>query len=285
MDPQPRLLFGVCVGMLVLAAYASMHTPAATAPADTALVMGRVVDAASGAPVGGATIEMSVAPAHPRAAGGAGPTVTLNNVQLQGGVAFSTGSGSSARVLTDAGGQFAFRAVPAGRADFEVTATGYSGGAYHQLRPDGPGQALDIAEGSEEKPGQGGGYRRDGRLRTGVMSANAAYSRDLSRGQRWVHGSGQRGGRLREERHGLPVIGGGHHRLARVDPTGRQVVGCEGGGHDAAAGDFAHRRDGVEPARRHFAQHAQGADNALELGELCQRRNRGREAGTGATDV
>jgi hypothetical protein len=121
------------------------HVPAK--PADAAMVMGRVVDADSGAPVPGAIVELHVDPS--RSGSGVGSDfIVLNNVQSQGGGFVIRGPGNtSTSVLTGGDGQFVFRNVSSGRADFAVTATGYTGGAYHQLRPEGSGQSLDIADG------------------------------------------------------------------------------------------------------------------------------------------
>jgi hypothetical protein len=130
----------------------SPQTPDGPAKAaESGVVIGRVVDADSGAPVSGAIVELRVSP--PRSASGASAGfIVLNNVQSQGaqGGFTITGPGlgnAPTSVLTGGDGQFAFRNVSAGRADFAVTANGYTGGAYHQLRPDGSGQSLDIADG------------------------------------------------------------------------------------------------------------------------------------------
>ena len=52
------------------------------------------------------------------------------------------------RVLTDGEGRFAFFEVPAGHFSLAATRPGYSDGAFGRLRPSGPSQALDVAEGA-----------------------------------------------------------------------------------------------------------------------------------------
>jgi hypothetical protein len=140
--PSPRRALSSLLFAPIGPTVESHQTPHGPAkPADPAVVMGRVVDADSGVPVAGAIVELRVS--------GAG-FVVLNNVQSQGGGFVVTGPGpgnAPTSVLTGGDGRFVFSKVPAGRADFAVTATGYTGGAYHQLRPDGSGQSLDIADG------------------------------------------------------------------------------------------------------------------------------------------
>jgi hypothetical protein len=140
------LLGALAIGVVFEHAPHAAQQSAPPRAAGTAVIVGRVVDADSGAPVPGAIVELNVTP--PRTASGGDSTITLNNVQSQGGfVTIGMGPGNATRVLTGADGQFAFRDVTAGRGDFDVTAQGYLGGAYHQLRPDGQGQPLDITDG------------------------------------------------------------------------------------------------------------------------------------------
>lgn len=85
--------------------------------AGTGLIFGQTVDGDSGRPVAEVLVTLMVAGSLP------------------------------VRVLTDGEGHYTFRDVP--RGSFSVTATkpGYSDGAYGRLRPEGPTQPLQLAEG------------------------------------------------------------------------------------------------------------------------------------------
>jgi hypothetical protein len=101
------------------------------------VIVGRVVDADSGAAIPGAIVELYVTPAA--------------RPQSQGASAAATPLGGSntlqPKVLTNRDGQFAFSDIPAGQCRFSVQVHGYSGGGYHQAQVDGPSETLDLAAG------------------------------------------------------------------------------------------------------------------------------------------
>ena len=86
----------------------------------TAVVVGRVVDAASGAPVPGATVSIMGGP---------------------------IGYGKAPRLVTDARGRFLYRNLPAGSYTLQVRKAGYLEGMPGRIRPEGPSRTLDVAEG------------------------------------------------------------------------------------------------------------------------------------------
>jgi hypothetical protein len=112
--------------------------PGAAAPPVKGLIVGRVVDAASGAPIPSVIVSLSGAPLT-----------------------------SSIRVLTDAKGQFMFRNVPKGSFTLRATTGGnvqntgftwtgfgpqigpYLAGGYGQRRPGGLFQSIDLADGEQ----------------------------------------------------------------------------------------------------------------------------------------
>ena len=95
--------------------------PAATPPQrSTAMIVGRVIDASSGAPLPGAT-------------------VNLGGAQLPGIV--------PPRLMTDPQGRFIYRNLPAGSYVLNVTKPGYLNGAYGRRRHDGPTRRVELAAG------------------------------------------------------------------------------------------------------------------------------------------
>jgi len=92
-------------------------------PAGSGLIVGRVVDASSDAPVGDAivTLVLSSAPA-------ANPP-------------------SSQRVMVDGRGRFLFHDLPKGTVTLGVSADGYMAGGYGQLRPNSGTVPLELGEG------------------------------------------------------------------------------------------------------------------------------------------
>jgi protocatechuate 3,4-dioxygenase beta subunit len=95
--------------------------PVAPAPRSTALIIGRVVDAASGKPVPGATVGIS---------GASLPRTPL-----------------PPRLMTDSQGRFVFRNLAPGSYGLTASRPGYNEGAYGRRRPDGGAQPLDLREG------------------------------------------------------------------------------------------------------------------------------------------
>src|SRR5579862_8156328 len=90
--------------LFLFAAVQSPQTP--PQPLPTGLILGSVVDAATGRPVSGAI-------------------VTLQGV------------GNAPRAMTNASGQFVFRKLPKGRFGLTATKPGYVEGAYGRRRPGG----------------------------------------------------------------------------------------------------------------------------------------------------
>src|SRR5688572_28327842 len=95
-------------------------------PPPTGLILGRVVDAASGRPVPGAI-------------------VALQNVSIL--MPGAPPPGPQPRALTNANGQFVFRRLPKGSFGLTVTKPGYVEGAYGRRRPGGSQIPLEMADG------------------------------------------------------------------------------------------------------------------------------------------
>ena len=90
------------------------QTPAPPAPVTTGLILGRVIDAASGRPIGGAV-------------------VTLENVTMV--MPAAPVAETRPRAMTNANGQFVFRRLEKGSFGITVTKPGYADGAYGRRRP------------------------------------------------------------------------------------------------------------------------------------------------------
>ena len=106
------MLYAVTLTLLWLQAQPS----AAEAPT-TAMIVGRVIDAATGAPLAGATVSMLGA-------------------RMQ-----------APRLLTDPQGRFVYRNLPAASYSINVTKPGYLSGAYGRRRNDGPSGQVELAAG------------------------------------------------------------------------------------------------------------------------------------------
>src|SRR5690242_8468436 len=105
---------GAVVAVLLVAAVQSPQPPAAAPPAG--LILGRVVDAASGRPVSGAIVAL-------------------------------TGAAGSTRAMTNGAGQFVFRKLPKGSFGLTVTKPGYVEGAYGRRRPGGSTRSVELDDG------------------------------------------------------------------------------------------------------------------------------------------
>jgi hypothetical protein len=105
------------VWVCVAAQTAPVQNPAPPAARPTGLIIGRVIDGSTNAPIAGAT-------------------VTLTGTGLR-----------SLRVIVDPQGRFVFTSVPAGSFTITAARAGYLNGSYGTLRPDGAGRPLDRATG------------------------------------------------------------------------------------------------------------------------------------------
>jgi protocatechuate 3,4-dioxygenase beta subunit len=114
--------------------------PGESAATGGAVIVGRVVDAASGQPIAGAIVT----------AGGAGQFVLGNAAATAELVAVGVLPQSMAPAdvaMTDARGVFVFRDLASGRTTLTVRAAGYLPGAYGQRRPEGSTRSLLITPG------------------------------------------------------------------------------------------------------------------------------------------
>jgi hypothetical protein len=164
----------------------------------TGLIVGQVVDAGTGRGVPGAIVALGGS-APP------GPTRVENVTQVIAGgggaapVVFNSATGPQVpRVLTDAEGRFAFRNVPKGIFQLSATKVGYLDGAYGRLRPTGPTQTLDLAEGERDgdikirlfKTAAITGTVQDDQGEPVVGATLRAYRRTLVSGRRVLSPSG-----------------------------------------------------------------------------------------------
>ncbi len=112
----------VALALLTSAALAAQGPPPPRVlPTGSSLLVGRVVDADTGAPIASAVVAISVTNA--------------------------TGRASSERVLTDGRGRFFFSGLGAGSFTLTATKPGWIEGASGRKRPDGPLHPVDIRDG------------------------------------------------------------------------------------------------------------------------------------------
>lgn len=111
---------------LLLVAFQVAQPAQPAPPPPTGLILGRVVDAASGRPVPGAVVALQ------------------NGSLITPG---APGPGSPPRALTNANGQFVFRRLPTGSFGLTVTKPGYVEGAYGRRRPGGGQTSVELADG------------------------------------------------------------------------------------------------------------------------------------------
>ena len=96
--------------------------PDASTPTGTGLILGRVVDAASGRPIPAATVTLA-----------SGPTPALGPNQQ-----------APPSAMTNGAGYFLFRDLAKGSYPITATAQGYVGGANGRLQPDGPSRPVTL---------------------------------------------------------------------------------------------------------------------------------------------
>jgi protocatechuate 3,4-dioxygenase beta subunit len=114
--------------------------PQSDAPPATGLIVGQVVDAATGKPVPGAVVSLTQSPLALAAAA----PITPEIIEMP-----QTGPAVPTRVIANAEGRFVYRNLPKGRYGFSAAAIGYLAGSYGQRRAGGPGVTLELEEGEK----------------------------------------------------------------------------------------------------------------------------------------
>lgn len=108
---------------------AAQQPPAQPAPSATGLIVGQVVDADSGQPVGETVVTLMAA--------SSGPVNPLNAIA------------TAQKLVTDANGRFVYYQLPKGRYSINTTKPGYLTGVYGKFVPRGSGSQLDLADGEK----------------------------------------------------------------------------------------------------------------------------------------
>lgn len=98
-------------------------------PSRTGLIVGQIVDASTGRPIGGARVSLG-GPSSPPQSSSAPPAPSARPL-----------------ILTGTDGRFLFRDLPAGNFSISAVKPGHSDGAYGRRRPDGPNQQLRLGDG------------------------------------------------------------------------------------------------------------------------------------------
>jgi len=112
--------------VLIVAALQSPQVPPQTA--GSGLILGRVVDAASGRPIPSAIVTL----------GGFAPAPMPSGIPAPQ---------SQPRAMTNANGQFVFRSLPKGSFSLNATRSGYVDGAYGRRRPGGASSTVQLEDG------------------------------------------------------------------------------------------------------------------------------------------
>src|SRR5262249_51499847 len=99
-----------------LAAQSPSSQQSGTTTAPTGLILGRTVDALTGAPIGGAVVTMNTTPAPPGSVSPMAPPTSLGRFPV--------------RVLADAAGHFVFRDLPKGSYILTASKPGYVDSGY-----------------------------------------------------------------------------------------------------------------------------------------------------------
>jgi protocatechuate 3,4-dioxygenase beta subunit len=110
--------------------------PPPPAPPAKGFILGRVVDASSGRPLGGAIVSLV----------GSGETGTLVTSSLGVPEEVVLASGNQNQVVSDSEGRFLFRSLGKGSYGLSARANGYAPGAYGQRRPGGPNRRVSVEE-------------------------------------------------------------------------------------------------------------------------------------------
>ena len=118
--------FPVILAASLVSAALAVHAQAPKSSTGTCLIVGIVVDAASGKPVSGAIVSIS---------SGAPPN------------RFTREPAALPRILTGPDGRFVYRDLRAGNYSITASKPGYTEGAYGRRRPAGPALWLDLADG------------------------------------------------------------------------------------------------------------------------------------------
>ena len=131
---------GLSLGLMtiVIVRPAAQQPGAPPPPPPTALILGRVVDASTGKPIGGATVTMNVQVSRPPVSP-APPPGTPVPIQSE-----------TRRVTTGTDGQFVFHSLPRGSFTPSASAPGYLGGATGRRRPGGPTRPVDLDDGERD---------------------------------------------------------------------------------------------------------------------------------------
>ena len=109
-------------------------------PPATGLIVGQVLDAATGRPVPGAIVSLAASTAALLAAGLLAP----GEVEMT-----AAGPAVPTRMITDSEGRFVLRNLAKGRYSFSATANGYLLGQHGQGRAGGPGYPIELEEGEK----------------------------------------------------------------------------------------------------------------------------------------
>ena len=123
-----RLLLLLLVSASSAGTIVSSQSPKPSAA--TGLIVGIVVDAATGKPVSGATVSLS---------SGVPPMPMAREAPA-----------TLPRILTGTDGRFVYRDLRAGNYTITATKPGYAAGAYGRRRPAGPFMLLDLADGERK---------------------------------------------------------------------------------------------------------------------------------------
>jgi hypothetical protein len=118
------------IGLILMAAAVAAQAPLTPPPATgTGLIVGQVVDAASGGPIAGAVVSVNLPASFPTQ------------------VAVGLAQPSRTQAMTGTDGRFAFRDLPKGTFTITSTKGGYLDGGYGRRRPGGPTQSIELEEG------------------------------------------------------------------------------------------------------------------------------------------